>query len=147
MSLRRPPTLPARIAAAESTIARFAGQPFAWGQRDCLRLVAHALRELGHAPPLREAGEYRTLIGAHRALKRTGYASLDAWVDAWGLLRIPPAAALPGDVLALPSEITTIPALALALSNGRAFGFVPQVGGAAVFTLAAGVRPLAAWSV
>ena len=111
MNERRSPTLPERAAAAESAIARFSGQPFAWGERDCLRMVAHALRELGHAPPLRAAGKYATLIGAHRALKRTGHATLQEWVDAWGLRRITPAMALPADILALPSEVEAMPAL------------------------------------
>ena len=146
MSLRRPPTLPARIAAAESAIARFAGQPFAWGRRDCLRLVAHALRELGHAPPLRDAGDYRTLLGARRALKRTGHATLDAWVDAWGLQRIPPAAALPADVLAFPSEHPSLPALAIVLSNGRVLGYVEQLGVATSVMVNRAIPPIAAWS-
>lgn len=145
--LAKPVTTIERVAAAEATVARFAGQPFAWGERDCLRLVAFALRELGHAPPLREAGPYRTLLGAHRALKRTGHATLDAWVDAWGLLRIPPAFVQPGDVLALPSDIPAMPALAIALSNARLLGFIPQTGAAGVVSLANGALPLAAWRV
>ena len=139
-------SLPARVAAAESAIARFAGEEFAWGKADCLRLVAHALRQMGHAPPLRAAGDYRTLLGAHRALKRTGHASLDAWVDAWGLRRIPPAFALPGDVLALPSDVPSMPALALQLSGGRLLGFIPSIGKAGVVSLAGGALPLIAWS-
>ena len=146
MNERRSPTLPERAAAAESAIARFSGQPFAWGERDCLRMVAHALRELGHAPPLRAAGKYGTLIGAHRALKRTGYATLQAWVDAWGLRRITPAMALPADILALPSEIDAMPALGLVLSGGRVLAYVPEFGCAAAVTLLPTIHPLAAWS-
>ncbi len=147
MNEPRSPTLPERAAAAESAIARFSGQPFAWGQFDCLRMVSHALRELGHAPPLRMAGKYSTLIGAHRALKRTGFATLHDWVDAWGLKRITPAMALTGDVLALPSQIEAMPALALALQGGRVFVYVPELGTAAAVNLLSTTRPLAAWSV
>ena len=137
--------LPGRVRAAEATIARFSGQTFAWGERDCLRMIAFALRELGHAPPLRDAGRYRTLLGAHRALKRTGHASLDAWVDSWGLLRIPPAAALPGDVLAFESDIPAMPSLALTLSEGRILGCVEQLG--RIVSVKPSRPPLAAWSV
>ncbi len=146
MTDRRSPTLPERAAAAESAIARFSDQPFAWGEFDCLRMVAHALRQLGHPPPLRQAGNYRTLLGAHRALKRTGYATLQDWVDAWGLKRITPAMALTGDVLALPSEIPAMPALALVLSGGRVLAYAPELGCAAPVQLLASIHPLAAWS-
>ena len=147
MNERRSATLPERAAAAESAIARFSGQPFAWGERDCLRMVAHALRELGHAPPLRTAGRYANLLGAHRALKRTGYATLQEWVDAWGLRRITPATALPADVLALPSEIPAMPALGLVLPGGRVLAYAPELGTAAAVQLLPGIHPLAAWSV
>ena len=146
MRERRSPDMAGRVAAAEAAVARFAGQPFAWGRNDCLRIVAFALRELGHAPPLRMAGNYKTLLGAHRALKRTGHATLDGWVDAWGLLRIPPAAALPGDVLAFPSEVPTMPALALALSNGRVLACVAQLSAIACVPVNRSIPPIAAWS-
>ena len=141
------PSLIERAKAAESTIAKFAGQGFIWGKSDCLRLVAHTLRQLGHAPPLRDAGVYSSHLGARRALKRTGFATLPEWVDSWGLLRIPPAMVLTGDVVALPSGDAAMPALALALPNGRVLGFVPELGVAASVMLAEGVSPLAAWRV
>ena len=141
------PPLMRRMRAAESAIARFSDKPFAWGEFDCLRLAAFTLREMGHAPPLRQAGQYRTLIGAHRALKRTGFATLHAWIDAWGLQRIRPAMALPADILALPSEIETMPALGVVLPNGRVLAYAPELGCAAPVTLLAHIHPIAAWSV
>ena len=138
-------SLATRVRVAEATGEKFAGRPFEWGERDCLRMVAFALREFGYAPPLRAAGSYRTLIGAHRALKRTGFATLDAWIDAWGLQRIPPASALPADVLALPSEIPSMPALGLNLSGGYFLCFVPATGAAECVAFANGDQPLAAW--
>ena len=141
------PPLVRRMRATEAALERFAGKPFVWGERDCLRMVAFALREMGHSPPLREAGRYATLLGAHRALKRTGYATLDAWVDAWGLRRIPAALALPADILALPSEIPAMPALAVVLSHGRVLAYAPELGCAAPVTLLDTVLSLAAWSV
>ena len=141
------PSLIERAKAAESTIAKFAGQEFAWGKADCLRLVAHTLRQLGHAPPLRDAGAYSSHLGARRALKRTGFATLPEWVDSWGLLRIPPAMALTGDVVAFPSGDDAMPGLALALSNGRVLAFVPELGMAVSVMMNEGVVPLAAWRV
>lgn len=138
-------TLPLRIAAAESTIKRFGGQAFAWGEIDCLRLVAHGLRELGHAPPMRDAGMYRSHLAARRSLRRMGHATLEAWVDTWDLVRIPPASALPADVLAFPSEDEHLVGLALQLSNGRIFGFHASADEACV--IAPAVAPLAAWRV
>ncbi|MHB8283900.1 MAG: DUF6950 family protein [Caulobacteraceae bacterium] len=140
------PPLLRRVQAAESATARFSGQPFKWGENDCLRMTAHALRELGRTPPLREAGAYATLIGAKRALRRTGHPTLHAWIDSWGLQRIPQAFLMPADLLALPSGDDSMPALALQLSGNRLLGFVPEEGGCCVFTLAAGVIPIAVWS-
>ena len=141
------PPLVRRMRAAESAVARFSGRSFEWGSSDCLRMTAFVLREMGHAPPLRQAGRYASLIGAHRALKRTGHPTLQAWVDAWGLRRIAPALALPADILALPSEIRAMPALGVVLSHGRVLAYVPEFGHAAPVNLADGVCPIAAWSV
>ncbi len=141
------PPLVRRMRATEAAVERFSGQPFQWGANDCLRMAAFVLREMGHAAPLRQAGSYATLIGAHRALKRTGFATLDRWIDAWGLRRITPALALPADILALPSEIEAMPALGVVLSQGRVLAYAPELGGAAPVTLLDTVHPLAAWSV
>ncbi len=141
------PTLIERAAAAEATIAKFMGVEFAWGSKDCLRMVAHHLRALGHPPPLRDAGPYKSHLGAHRALKRTGHDSLTAWVESWGLIRIPPAMALTGDILALPSGDDAMPSLAVQLSNRRVLAFVPELKVVAATHLVEGVVPLAAWRV
>lgn len=134
-----------RVRAAESAVARFNAEPFVWGKADCVRLVAHVLREVGKSPPLRQAGEYKTLLGARRALKRTGHASLEAWVDSWGLRRTPPAFALPGDIIALPGVDGDMPALTVLLSNGRLFGFLEGFG--TVVALTDPAAPVAAWSI
>lgn len=139
------PSLVDRVRAAESTIARFNGQPFLWGENDCVRLAAHVLRQLGRAPPLRQAGHYSTFLGAHRALKRTGHARLEDWVDAWGLKRIVPASILPGDIVALPpKEEGDWPALGVTLSSGHFLAFLSGEG--AVITCQPGFGPAIAWS-
>lgn len=140
------PSLVERVRAAESTITRFSGAPLVWGETDCLRLIAHGLRELGRTPPLRKAGAYSSHLGAHRALRRTGFATLQDWVTSWGLTPIAPALTLPADVVALPSGDDAMPSLALVLSNGLLLGFVPEVESACVFELRQPVI-LKAWAV
>lgn len=115
-------TLKARQAALEATVARFDGRPFAYGQTDCVRLAYFHLRRMGHRPQLGKAGRYASLIGAVRALKRTGFASLPEALDGIGLPRIPPAAALVGDILALPGD-GELHALQIVAGNGRVYGF------------------------
>lgn len=114
-----------RQAAFKLTVEAFKGRPFGWGGRDgradCLRLFAAHCRHMGQGVSIVAAGQYSTLIGAHRALKRTGFASLPAAIDS-RFERIPPAAALIGDVLALPGE-GGLHALQIAAGNGRVFGF------------------------
>lgn len=95
-----------RLKAAQSCVDRFKGQPFAWGQNDCVRLVAHALRERGFRPRLLGAGRYSTEMGALKAMRRAGFSDLLEAMDAQGFARIAPAATWPGDVVAMPGEGT-----------------------------------------
>ena len=92
--------------------------------------------------PLSRFGRYSTAQGAQRALRRRGYADLAAVVDDMGLLRIPPAAALPGDLVALQAADLPV-TLAVVLGHSRVLGFHEGAEGAVV------IEPrayLAAWS-
>jgi hypothetical protein len=111
-----------RVAAVEATIQRFDGRPLQYGRDDCVRMVAFGLRKQGVKVSLLGGGRYSSALGAVKALKRAGYSDLVAAVDGQGLNQIAPAAALPGDVLALPAEQFG-GALFLAVGNGRAFGY------------------------
>ncbi|MES3154338.1 DUF6950 family protein [Sphingomonas faeni] len=93
-----------RTAAVEATRAHFAGKPFAWGKVDCAKIGAFHLRQMGRhdALGLSRAGTYRSALSARRALARAGHESLSAALDSIGLVRIPPAAALPGDIVLTP---------------------------------------------
>ncbi|MDB5458158.1 MAG: hypothetical protein JWP92_3743 [Caulobacter sp.] len=115
-------SLQARQLALSATVEHFMARPFAFGKTDCVRMAAFHLRKMGHRPSLVKAGSYSSLIGAMRALRRTGFASLPDALDAMGLPRIAPAAALVGDLLALPGE-DALHALQVVAGNGRVFGF------------------------
>lgn len=110
-----------RVTAAQGLLDNWRGRPFAWGSADCLHLFVDAMARRG-APVDLGAVEYGDLKGALRAVKARGHASLEAAIDAHGLLRIPPAAMLACDLVALPSE-TKMCALTVALGNGRVLGF------------------------
>lgn len=111
-----------RQAALAATVARYQDRAFGFGKVDCVRLTATHLRNMGYRPSLAKAGSYSSLTGALRALRRTGFASLPDALDGMGLPRIPAAAALVGDVLALPGE-GGLAALQIVAGNGRVFGF------------------------
>jgi len=111
-----------RAAAAEATVAQLDGKAFEWGRCDCVRMAALHVRRLGHRVALMKAGEYRNELGAVRALKRAGFDRLEDALDA-RFQRIPPAFALVGDLIGLPSD-GDWPALTVQLSHGRVFGFM-----------------------
>lgn len=121
-----------RQQAAQATVDRFKGQPWQLGKNDCVRMAAFALRKMGHRPKLGKAGTYTTGAGALRALKRAGFNSLAEALDALGLARIPPAAALPGDIIMIPGEAPLDGALTVAVGNGRVLGYHEDATGAEV---------------
>lgn len=119
-----------RQRSAQATVDRFRGVPFAYGKNDCGRLAAFALRQMGHKPSLAKAGSYSSALGAARALKRLGHADLASALDSLGLLRIPPIAALPADLVMLPGEGPFGGALALSVGNGRVLSYHEDLDGA-----------------
>jgi hypothetical protein len=110
-----------RQRATEATIARYDGKPFTWGRYDCARMAAFQLRGMGKRVSLLKGGRYSSPLGAAKALKRLGYADLGEAVDALGLPRIAPAAAIMGDLVGMPSEDGKV-ALAVAVGNGLVLG-------------------------
>lgn len=133
-----------RQQAAQATVDRFLDQPYQLGKNDCVRLAAFALRKMGRRPQLGKAGSYSSPLGAVRALKRAGFDTLAAALDALGLDRIAPAAALPCDILLVPGPAPFDGALYVAVGNGRAIGFHDEVPGA---TILQPVQFIAAWQV
>lgn len=120
-----------RQQATQATVDAWRGRKFRLGHADCVRLAADHLRRMGRPVRLPAKGSYATLIGAQKALAKRGYADLPAALDDLGLERIAPAAALPGDIIALPSE-HAIGCLMVAVGNGRAVGFLEDYDGAEI---------------
>ncbi len=112
-----------RQGVAQAAVDRFKGEPLTFGKNDCARLAAFVLRRMGHSPQMARAGTYSTASGAVRALKRSGHASLEVWIDTLGLERIAPAAALPADLILLPAAEPFGGALTVAVGNGRVLGY------------------------
>lgn len=129
---------------AQAAVDRFQGVPFEYGKNDCARLAAFVLRQMGHRPQLGKAGGYRSALGARRALARAGHHSLAAALDALGLLRIAPAAALPADIIMVPAEGGLDGSLQVAVGNRRTLGYHEDLIGADILQP---VQYLAAWSV
>lgn len=133
----------ARRDAAQATLDAFKDKPLAYGIRDCARMVGWHLRRCGYQVKLPPTGSYRTARGALRKLRALGHASLPDALDALGLERIVPAAALVGDIVQGPGD-DALAALGVMLGNGRIVGYHEDVPGAAV------LQPLAlqaAWRV
>ena len=143
MNAKAQPIMLRRVAAAQATLDRFRDRPFAWGSDDCARMAVFHPRQIGLKPRIAKAGSYASMIGARRALARAGFATLAEAVDAQGLLRIPPAAAVVGDLMMVPGT-EDFGALAVALGNGRVLMWHEDAAGACVCQPVAFVT---AWSV
>ena len=128
--------------AAQATLDRWSDKPMRLGSADCVRMTAAHLRLLGFRVKLPPAGAYRTINSAVKALKAAGFADIGAALDALGLQRIPPAAALVGDVILMPAE-HKLGALVIAMGNGRVLGWHDDVSEGAVVMQP--VETLAAW--
>lgn len=90
-----------RNAVVRACMARFDGKPLDLAaRRDCVRLGGHSMRLLGVSTPLLKGLDYRSEIGAARALKRLGFADLIEAMDGTGMARIPVAMTWPGDIVA-----------------------------------------------
>lgn len=132
MIAREKTPLERRADAAQLLLDEWRDRPFSWQDGvTCVRLCAAHLRRMGYRPPLAKAGRYKTALGARRALERAGFADLAAGLDAMGLPRIAPAAALIGDIVELPGE-APFNALTVVIGNGRVLGFHEDLEGAGV---------------
>lgn len=120
-----------RQMATESCMQRFGYKQVEPGVRDCGKLAAHALHKQGRSAKLLNGSKHKTWAGAVKYIRKLGYADLielmDAQLGVTPAQRIPPAAALPGDIIAMPTDDETGfgCSLAVALDNGRILGLNP----------------------
>ena len=114
-----------RAAAAEACRQRFYGKAYDPGARDCLKLANHALIKMGHGSGVVKGLRYSTEAQGYRLMRKAGFASLPEGLDAKGLPRIAPAAALQGDLIAMDAgEDNPFGAsLMVAMSDGLVLGF------------------------
>ena len=131
-----------RVAAAQACIDTYAGQPFEWGKRDCVRLCAFLLRKRGHGVSLVKVGGYSTEMGGLRAMRGLGFKSLVEAVDAQGFARIPPASAWPGDIVALEGPDPWGGALTVKVSGDAVLGALEGS-----FAVARPLKAVAAWRI
>ena len=127
-----------RARAAQATLDEWRTRAFRLGEADCARLVASHLRRLGHQVKLPATRSYRTPRSAAAALRKLGFETVPSMLDALGLERISPAAALVGDVIQMPLEVEgervsdALAALTVAMGNGRVLGWHPDAPSGAV---------------
>jgi hypothetical protein len=108
--------------AAQATLDTWSSRPMKLGEADCVRMTAAHLRLLGYKVKLPPAGSYRTINSAVKALHKAGHATIGGALDAMGLERITPAAAIVGDIILMPAE-HELGALVVVMGNGRVAGW------------------------
>ena len=135
-------TIEIRRDAAQATLDKFKDDEFSFASgRDCGKMINFALKQMGVAIPMAKVGNYKTLAGARAALRRAyGVTTLAEVMDLY-FERIPPASALPADVIEVPGD-GPVGTLTLALGNGLVIAYHEDVSGAIVGRLH---EPIAAW--
>ena len=99
---RKPASLVQRAAATEKTMQRYRHRPFDWATGGtCLHLARAQMKNMGHRPPA--IPKFSTAMGAQRAMKAAGFATLADLFDSL-LTRIAPASMLVGDLAIVRGE-------------------------------------------
>ncbi|MBX7496756.1 hypothetical protein K3172_12895 [Qipengyuania sp. 6B39] len=95
-------TLAERAARTQTVIDRFRGKPFRWEGANCIRLARAQAVALGHdLPPV---PQFRSALGAKKALDKRGFASVSAMLDHYFEQLPAPAFAIVGDLVSLPVD-------------------------------------------
>lgn len=91
-----------RQVATQKTMAKYRHRAFDWRNRaSCIHMARFHMRQMGHRPPA--VPDFRSALGALRALERTGFADVAALFDSLAP-RIAPAAMLLGDIAVCPGD-------------------------------------------
>ena len=90
-----------------------------------MKLATHALIKMGHGSGPMKGLAYSSEAHGLRVLRKAGFRSLLEALDARGLVRIAPAAAMQGDLIALDAgdDNPFGAALTVAMSDGIVLGF------------------------
>ena len=119
----RPIDLVARVAATERTVAKYRTRAFDWHARaTCIHMARFHLRQLGHRPP--SVPDFRSAVGARRALKKTGHDTVEALFDSLpGLVRLPaPSMMMVGDLATLEGDEDGLPSIVVS-AGGKVLGW------------------------
>lgn len=125
----RPGTLAERAVATARVVDRFRTRPFDWGSGrgggNCWKLTAAQARAMGQ--PFPPVPQFRSALGAKRALLADGFTSAAEFLDA-RFERLPAASfALVGDLVLLPGDpdgnSAGLDAVCIADGQGNVFGW------------------------
>lgn len=138
-------TLTKRTKVAQMAVDKYKEKPFSFrDNRDCGKMAIFVTNKLGVGPfKISTFGKYTTAAGALKAIKKQGYDNLIDLMDQ-NFPVIAPAAALPCDIVAIPSEDDAIGALGISLGNGMVLAYHEEHSGAVVGSLEQSIK---AWRV
>lgn len=116
-----------RMAATQATMAKFRDRPFSWADRaTCIHMARFHMVQMGHKPP--PLPQFRSALGAKRAMAERGWNGLADLFDAMGLLPVPAASLRLGDLATLPGD-NGLDSVVVALGGGEFAGWREDVDG------------------
>lgn len=129
MARKKKPLLK-RHEALQATMDRYRHRAFDWKTgATCIHMLRFHLKKMGHK--VEAVPKLDGPVAAKRELKKRGYASVEAMLDAM-LEPIPVAAMLPGDLSVVPDD-SGLGAVYISLGS-TAIGYAEGVEGMALFT-------------
>lgn len=109
-----------RAKATGAVIERFREKPFAWNTSgNCVHLMRAQAAALGVSMPV--VPRFRSPMGAQKALRKTGFKTLEEWMDGH-FRRIAPARMIVGDIGMVPGE-APFNALVVAVGGSEVVGW------------------------
>lgn len=114
------------------TVERFKAKRIDWSKAaTCIHMARTQLDRMGHAVP--PVPMFRSRLSATREMNKRGWGSLADIMDSVPTIyRIPPAAALIGDILELDSAEDRFGSLVVVIGNGRVLGWLEGVADALI---------------